>query len=82
MQEITATFCSHFAESTLWTIIDIGRDPDAPTELFSGYLGPDECAGPYALGSKDGHYGHAGWKRGDSTYEEDDVVDGARVEMY
>jgi hypothetical protein len=80
--EIIAKFCSHFSESRLWTILDIGRDPEAPMELFSGYLESGECAGPFTLYSKDGHFGHAGWRRSDaSIMEEGDVEDGGTVEM-
>ena len=36
--------------------MDIGRDPEAPMELFSGHLEPDECTqGPLTLYSDDGH---------------------------
>lgn len=82
MPEISAKFCNHFSESRFWTILDVARDPNAPQELFTGYLEPGECAGPLTLYSADGQFGHARWGRSDGSMEEDDVVNGARVEMY
>jgi hypothetical protein len=81
MPEISAKFCNHFGESRKWKIEDVGRDPNAPLGVFEGYLEPDECAGPLTLYSADGQYGRARWGRSDGSMEEDDVVDGAKVEM-
>jgi hypothetical protein len=82
MAEITAQFCNKFGESRWWTILDVGRDPNIPIELFANYLAPDECAGPFTLYSSDGQYGLARWVLSDGSMAEVEVVDGARVNMY
>lgn len=79
MAEIRARFCNGDTESRLWTIFDVGADPDHPPELFTGYLEPGGCTDPVVLYSADGMFGHVRWQSSDATAGEAMVHNGDTV---
>jgi anti-sigma regulatory factor (Ser/Thr protein kinase) len=82
MSEINITCSSNYSESRLWVIWDKGIDPNAPRQIFSGYLDPDGVTGPLGVYSADGIYGSIVYKRSDGPTEVvDDVTDGSQIAM-
>ncbi len=81
MPTITATFKNNYGESKLWTILDLGRDPSAPSQVFRDYLEPDQVTDPLTLYSADGVYGLAGYQRSDGQLQRVDVSDQSEVDM-
>ncbi len=81
MAEIHVSFSNRFGESRLWTIWDVGRDPNVPPVVFSNYLGAHESTDPLPLYSDDGAYGKAWYQRSDGPVMHIEVADGAFVDM-
>ena len=82
MAEISATFKNDYGESRHWTIVDQGRDPNAPPTIFDGYLAPDEATSALTLYSSDGIYGRAAYQRSDGAVTVvDSITDGSQVSM-
>lgn len=79
MSEIMARFCNGDTEGRLWTILDVGADPNHPPELFSGFLEPGVCTDPVALYSADGTFGHVAWQSPNTPGGEAMVHDGESV---
>ncbi len=51
MPDITATFRNKFGASKLWTVLDLGRDESAPSQIFRDYLEPDQVTvAPHGTG--------------------------------
>jgi hypothetical protein len=81
MATITATFKSDYSESRGWVIYDIAVDPNAPQQIFQGYLGPNDSTGPLNMYSSDGIYGTAMYQRTDGSPTRVDVSDQSTISM-
>jgi hypothetical protein len=78
MADISAAFRSRYSESRLWVIWDLGRDPNAPPEIFRGYLDPDADTGWLTLQGA----GLVLYQRSDgSATRQDNIRDGDTVDM-
>jgi hypothetical protein len=81
MPNINATFCNNVGESRLWVIKDYACDPNAPAEIFRGYLDAGACTDSLSLCSNDGIYGRISYQRSDGPEQMVDVSNGDTVQM-
>lgn len=69
MPMIHAKFRSDYSESRIWTIVDTGRDPNAPPTIFNGYLEPNQITDALEVYSADGNYGTIAYQRSDGPMQ-------------
>ena len=82
MANINATFCNNYSDSRLWVIFDMKRDPNAPPEIFNGYLDPNQCTDSLSLYAGDDLWGKAMYQRSDGAQNiVDTITDGSTVNM-
>jgi hypothetical protein len=82
MADVNATFCNNYSESRLYVIYDIKRDPNAPLEIFRGYLEPNQCTNTLSLYTGDDLWGEALYMRSDGAQNVvDNITDGTTVSM-
>ncbi len=82
MANINATFCNNYSESRLYVIWDLKRDPNAPPELFRGYLEPNQCTDSLSLYTGDDVWATVAYQRSDGAQNiVDSITDGSTVPM-
>ena len=73
MPDIHVTFTNNYGESRLYQIWDLGRDPNAPPEIFNGYLDKDQSTDALAVHSNDFGETRILYQRSDGPQQ---VIDG------
>ena len=82
MANINASFCNNYGESRLYVILDIKRDPNAPPEIFRGYLEPGQCTDTLSIYTGSDVWGSVIYQRSDGAPTTVDVInDGDTVQM-
>ena len=82
MASISASFCNNFGDSRLYVIVDAKRDPNAPPEIFRGYLEPNQSTDVLSLYSGDDSWGQVIYQRSDGAPTVvDTITDGSTVSM-
>ncbi len=82
MADINASFCNNYGESRLFVIWDLKRDPNAPPEIFRGYLEPSQCTNVLSLYAGDDLWGQVAYQRSDGAQNVvDTITDGSTVSM-
>jgi hypothetical protein len=82
MAYVNATFCNNYSESRLFVIWDQKRDPNAPPEIFRGYLDPNQCTDSLSIYTGDDLWGQVVYQRSDGAQTVvDTITDGSTVNM-
>ncbi len=82
MGYVNASFCNNYGDSRLYVIWDLKRDPNAPPEIFRGYLDPNQCTDTLALYAGDDLWGEVLYQRSDGAQNiVDSITDGSTVSM-
>jgi hypothetical protein len=81
MADIYLTFCNNYGESRLWVIWDVGRDPNAPKEIFRDYLAPHDCTPRLTLYSDNDSSGLARYQRSDGDPTDVSASNGSTIAM-
>ena len=76
-------FKNNFGQSRYWWIEDLKIDPNMPKEVFKGYLDDEETTEVTLLGTAQGSFGEARYKRSDGVWTlQSNIRNGDRVDMH
>jgi hypothetical protein len=82
MPDIHVTFTNGYGESRQYQIWDLGRDPNAPPQIYSGYLDTNQSTDPLAVHSNDFGESRVAYQRSDGPQQVvDSLSEGDNVRM-
>jgi hypothetical protein len=82
MPDIHVTFTNGYGESRQYEIWDLERDPNAPPQIFNGYLDSDQTTEPLGVLSNDFGGSRVAYKRSDGPQQVvDSLSEGDNVRM-
>lgn len=80
--KISADFENTYSENRLYVIVDTGIDPNAPAQIFNGYLAPGDRTGALTLWAPDDIYGSVQYQRSDGAVTvQANITDGSVIRM-